>query len=167
MDSKTYLQKQLEGMWYLQKSTLDSVTDNILMQQPEGTLSPIGVIWLHMINAQDNFTGMLSGKSSLWRQGWSEKFDLAQTPNIGEDWAPFYQTSLTVDLLRAYGEAVREFTQDTLAGIDSHSLDETVRMFTEADPKADVWVLMVGHTLLHCGEIAALKGIFGGKGLPF
>ncbi len=167
MDSRTYLKKQLESMWHLQNAALESVTDEIVMQQPSGTVSPIGVIWLHMVNAQDNFTGILAGKTSLWRQGWSEKFDLAQAPNIGEDWTPYYETSLTVDLLRAYGDAVRKFTQVTLEGIEDKDLDDTVKMFTDHDPKADVWVLMIGHTLLHCGEIAALKGMFGEMGLPF
>ncbi|QRN82139.1 DinB family protein [Chloroflexota bacterium] len=167
MDSISYLKKQLESMWSLQKSAVGSVTDEILMRLPTGTASPIGVIWLHMINSQDNFTGMLSPKTSLWQRGWAEKFDLAQAPDIGDDWTPYYETSLTVDLLTAYGEAVQQFTQETLEEIDEHSLDETVRMFTDQDPKADVWVLMIAHTLLHCGEIAILKGIFGEKGLPF
>ena len=167
MDSITYLKKQLERMWSLQKSTLDSVTDEILMRQPNGTVSPIGVIWLHMVNSQDNFTSLTSGKPSLWRSGWSDKFDLANAPDIGEDWTPYYETSLTVDLLRAYGDAVRQFTEEALIDVDEQSLDETVKMFTDQDPKADVWALMIGHTLLHCGEIAALKGVFGEKGLPF
>ncbi|MBG0788197.1 MAG: DinB family protein [Anaerolineaceae bacterium] len=167
MDSITYLRKQLDSMWSLQHSAVDSVTDEILMRQPAGTASPIGVIWLHLINAQDNFTGILFGDKPLWQKGWAEKFDLAQAPDIGEDWTPYYETPLTVELLRAYGGAVQQFTRETLDGIDEHSLDETVRMFTDQDPKADVWVLMIGHTLLHCGEIAILKGIFGEQGLPF
>jgi len=167
MDTKTYLEKQLKSMWSLQKSVLDSVNDEILMRQPTGTVSPIGVIWLHMLNAQDNFTAVISGKSPLWRGGWSEKFDLAQAPDIGENWTPYYETSLTIELLRAYGDAVRQFTQEVLDQINGQSLDETIKMFTDHDPKADVWVLMIGHTLLHCGEIAALKGAFGEKGLPF
>lgn len=167
MDSKAYLEKQLKSMWSLQDSALESVTEEILMRQPAGTMSPIGVIWLHMLNSQDNFTAIISGTSSLWRGEWSEKFNLAQAPSIGEDWTPYYETSLTVELLRAYSLAVRQFTQATLDGIDDQSLDETVKMFTEHDPQADVWVLMIGHTLLHCGEVAALKGIFGEQGLPF
>lgn len=167
MDSKTYLKKQLESMWRLQEATLESLTDAVLMQKPSGTVSPIGVIWLHMVNAQDNFTAILSGRPRLWRSGWSEKFGLAKAPDIGEDWTPYYGTPLTVDLLRAYGDAVRQFTQETLDVADAQSLDETIKMFTDHDPKADVWVLMIGHTLLHCGEIAATKGMFGGQGLPF
>ncbi len=91
MDSINYLKKQLESMWSLQKSAVDSVTDEILMRLPTGTASPIGVIWLHLINAQDNFTGMLSPKTPLWQRGWAEKFDLTQAPDIGEDWTPYYE----------------------------------------------------------------------------
>ena len=167
MDVKTYLTKQLESMWNLQKSSLESVTDAVLMQKPAGTLSPIGVIWLHMLNSQDNFTAMLSGKTTLWRQGWAETFGLEKAPNIGEDWTPYYGTPLSVAQLRAYEEAVHAFTQSTLDALDEQALDETIKMFTDHDPKADVWVLMIGHTLLHSGEIAAAKGSFGKRGLPF
>jgi uncharacterized damage-inducible protein DinB len=167
MDAKTYLTKQLKSMWSLQKSSLESVTDAVLMQKPAGTLSPIGVIWLHMLNSQDNFTAMLSGDKTLWRRGWAETFGLEKAPNIGEDWTPYYGTPLTMDQLRAYEEAVHAFTQVTLDAVDEHSLDETVKMFTDQNPKADVWVLMITHTLIHSGEIAATKGMFGGQGLPF
>jgi uncharacterized damage-inducible protein DinB len=72
-----------------------------------------------------------------------------------------------MEQLRAYEEAVHAFTQTTLDVMDEHSLDETVKMFTDQDPKADVWALMITHTLIHSGEIAAAKGMFGGQGLPF
>jgi len=167
MDSKTYLKKQVESMWYLQDSALDGLTDEILMKRPAGTVSPIGVIWLHMAAAQDNFTAVLSGQSPIWQNGWSREFGINQTPDIGEDWTAFNDLDLKVDLLREYSQAVRQFTRKILEETDERSLDETIKMFTDQDPKADVWVLMIGHTLLHCGEIAALKGAFGEQGLPF
>ena len=167
MDSKAYLEKQLKSMWSLQDSALESVTEEILMRQPAGTMSPIGVIWLHMLNSQDNFTAILSGQLPVWRSGWSHDFGIDHAPDIGEDWTSFNDLDLKAALLRDYSQAVRQFTRETLAETDARSLDETVRMFTEQDPKADVWVLLIGHTLLHCGEVAALKGIFGEQGLPF
>ena len=50
---------------------------------------------------------------------------------------------------------------------DDDTLDEPVQFFTDHDTKADIWALYVDHTIHHCGEISALKGVFGGKGLPF
>ena len=167
MDAKTYLESQLESMWHLQDAALKGLTDEILMKRPSGTVSPIGVIWLHMATAQDNFTATLSGQLPVWRSGWSHEFGIDHAPDIGEDWTSFNDLDLKAALLRDYSQAVRQFTRETLAETDARSLDETVRMFTEQDPKADVWVLMIGHTLLHSGEIAALKGMFGGQGLLF
>lgn len=167
MDSKTYLKKQVESMWYLQDSALNGLTDEILMKRPAGTVSPIGVIWLHLATAQDHFTAVLSGQSPIWQNGWSQEFGTNQAPDIGEDWAAFNDLDLKTDLLQEYSQAVRQFTRKILEETDERSLDETIKMFTDQDPKADVWVLMIGHTLLHCGEIAALKGTFGEQGLPF
>jgi hypothetical protein len=46
-------------------------------------------------------------------------------------------------------------------------LDEKVKFFTDNDIKADVWKLLFTHSLSHAGEISAIKGTFGEKGLPF
>lgn len=74
---------------------------------------------------------------------------------------------MTVATLQDYSRAVQVFTTQAVESSGNDTLDEKVRMFTESDPKFDGWVLLIGHTLLHCGEIAALKGVYGGKGLPF
>ncbi len=168
MDAKKYLQSQLEGMWHLQKATLDSVTDDIVMKVPEGTVSPIGVIWLHLVRSQDKFVATLMGKEPLWlTEAWDQRFGVDKAPGKGMDWTAYQQLDMSVSLLQDYSQAVQMFVQQAVDSIDSDTLDETIKMFTESDPKADVWVLLIGHTLLHCGEIAALKGVFGGKGLPF
>ena len=168
MDAKKYLQSQLESMWHLQKATLDSVTDDIVMRVPEGTVSPIGVIWLHLVGTQDKFVATLSVKEPLWQtEGWDQRFGVEKIPGFGLDWTTYQQLNMPISLLQEYSQAVQAFVQQAVGSIDNDTLDEKVKMFTENDPKADVWVLLIGHTLHHCGEIAALNGVFGGKGLPF
>ena len=168
MDAVNYLEVQLKNMWSLGDSVTQDLKDGDLRQVPPGTVSPIGVIWLHMINGEDNFLTIIEGPDPLWvTAGWNARFGLESAPNIGEDWTQYQDAALSVDLLREYMAAVRERTRSCLAVIDADSLDETVKFFTDADPKARVWALMIGHSLLHTGEIAAIKGVLGGMGLPF
>ena len=168
MDTKTYLRKQIKSMWYLQDSVLKNLTDEQLAVKPPGTTSPIGVIWLHMANGEDNFVSTIMEQPSLWKScGWNEHFGLEKAPNIGEDWTEYQDVVLTVELLQAYSYAVRAQTETCLESTTDDNLDETVKFFTDSDPKANVWVLLVGHTLVHSGEIAAIVGVLGGKGLPF
>ena len=168
MKAKDYLKKQMDRMWGLQNSVLESVTDDVLMKLPPGTISPIGVIWLHMIHSQDYFTALLSGKQSVWQaEAWHTKFGVDSAPGMGEDWSKYQDLDISTQLLQDYSQAVRDFTQQVLDATDDSTLDETVKIFTDSDPKAEVWALLVAHNLHHCGEIAALKGVFGGKGLPF
>ena len=168
MDAVTYLGVQLENMWSLADSATQDLEDDTLMQLPPGTVSPVGVIWLHMVNGEDGFVSLLGGGDPIWQSaGWNARFNLEKAPDFGEDWTQYQQAALSVELLQAYMLAVRERTRAFLATITNDSLDETVKFFTEADPKASVWALLIGHSLLHTGEIAAIKGVLGGKGLPF
>jgi len=168
MDSKDYLSKQIKSMWYLQDSVLKGLNNEDLTQKPPGTLSSIGIIWLHMANGEDNFISTITGDSPLWKTcGWNEKFKLEGAPNIGEDWTEYQDAALNIHLLQDYTAAIRKQTLVCLNATSAETLDETVKFFKDSDPKANVWVLLVGHTLIHSGEIAAIKGILGGRGLPF
>ena len=168
MNATTYLSKQIKSMRYLQDSILESLTDEVLVWQPPGTLTSIGLIWLHMVGGEDSFVAIMQARPSLWKTGgWKETFGLEKYPNIGEDWGAYAEARLTVADLQAYTQAVRTQTDAYLASIMDEALDEQVKFFTESDPKADVWALLVSHSLQHAGEIAAIKGMQGEKGLPF
>jgi uncharacterized damage-inducible protein DinB len=168
MDSITYLKKQIKSVQNLQDSVLLGLSNETVNQIPPGKVSPIGVIWLHMVNGEDIFTSILLGQKPLWNSGgWDQRFGVEKPPNIGEDWSTFQEAELTIDLLQDYQVAVRENISACLAQTTSKTLDETVRFFSDSDPKAEVWKLLVTHSLSHTGEISALKGIFGEKGLPF
>ena len=168
MNAIQYLQSQLEGMWHLQNATLESVTDDIVMKVPQGTVSPIGVIWLHLVATQDKFAATLSGMEPLWQsEGWDRKFSVEKAPGFGMDWSTYQGMDWSMELLQGYTLAVKAFVQRAIDSMDNETLDERVKFFTDSDPKSDVWILLIGHTLHHCGEIAAINGVFGGKGLPF
>ena len=168
MDVTTYLHKQIKSMRSLQTSVLESLTEDVLAVKPPGTTSSIGVIWLHMVSGEEGFLSIITGEPTLWESaGWKEKFGLEYAPNMGEDWTEYQEAALTLELLQAYTEAVTQRTQAVLNDLTPEFLDEIVKFFTDSDPKGNVWVLLIGHTLIHSGEIAAIKGILGGNGLPF
>jgi hypothetical protein len=168
MDATTYLKTQIDSMRYLLDSALKSLDDDQVNWKPPGELSPIGIIWLHTIAAEDSFISILSKEVSLWKtEGWAATFGLEKPPNIGEDWSAYEQGKLTVENLRAYTQVVQKQTDHHLASISDDVLDEEIKFFTESDPKAAVWALLVSHALEHAGEIAAIKGMQGEKGLPF
>ena len=168
MKATTYLRTQIDSKRYLLNSVLKSITDEQLSWSPPGTLSTIGVIWLHMMAAEDSFISILSKQDKLWdTEGWKETFGLENYPNIGEDWSAFEQDKLTVENLRAYTKAVQEHMDAHLASINDDVLDEKIKFFTDSDPKASLWALLVSHPLEHIGEIAAIKGMQGEQGMPF
>jgi uncharacterized damage-inducible protein DinB len=168
MNAIAYLQTQIESMRYMLNAALKSLSDDQLSWAPPGSLSSIGVIWLHMIAAEDSYISILSKQDKLWEtEGWNVTFGLEQYPNIGEDWDAYEQAELTVADLQAYTQAVHQHTDAHLAAITDDVLDEKIKFFTESDPKAALWALLVTHALQHTGEIVAIKGMQGGKGLPF
>ncbi|MBG0785540.1 MAG: DinB family protein [Anaerolineaceae bacterium] len=168
MKAKQYLETQLAGMWHLQEASLSAITDEIVMRVPSGTVSPIGVIWLHFLGSQDYYLEFLTGTPKIWKsEGWDKRFGVEETPGFGADWSTYHQLKIPVELLREYDQALHAFTQRVLDSTDDNTLDEPVQFFTDHDTKADIWALYVDHTIHHCGEISALKGVFGGKGLPF
>ena len=168
MDAITYLKKQINSMQYLQDSVLQGLVDETMNQIPPGTVSPIGIIWLHMVNAEDNFISLLLRQQSLWDSGgWKERFGLEKAPDMGEDWSAYREVTLTVELMQDYQKTVRLNIESCLKQSKDETLDEEVKFIREDDLKADVWALLVSHSLTHTGEMAALKGVSGEKGLPF
>ena len=168
MKALDYLKFQIKSMRSLQTSVLEDMNDEMLAHKPLGTASSIGVIWLHMIAGEEEFLSIISGEKALWEtEGWNVKFRLEGAPNMGEDWLAYEDAEISCELLKSYTSSVSSRTQSYLDTLEDGSLDETVKFFTEEDPKARVWALLISHTLIHAGEIAAIKGVSGGRGLPF
>ena len=66
-----------------------------------------------------------------------------------------------------YQQAVRAATDAYLETLIAEELDREVRFFGSMQPVANVLTTLVAHTMGHAGDIAAIKGLQGVKGLPF
>ena len=168
MDVKTYLLKQITGTYDSLDSALEGLTAEQLPWNPPGTANPIGLTIVHALSSEDMFISALCGKTQVWQaQAWAEKFNLTEPPGYGQDWTVYRNAKLSLESLLAYRDAVRVETRVYLEGLMPEELDRSVKIFGGSQPAADVLVLLIEHLLTHAGEIAALKGVYGVKGLPY
>jgi len=70
---------------------------------------------------------------------------------------------------REYGKAVYTATDAYIAGLSDADLERKVdtRLIGEQTVAFVLGTFVAWHVANHCGEIAALKGVQGLKGLPF
>jgi hypothetical protein len=146
---------------------LAGLTDQQLNWQPPGTANPIGVSWLHLLTVEDGFIQTtIQGKPRLWEsQDWTARTGIRPRAS-DESWDRVKQTQLTVAPLQAYGAAVRAATDAYLAGVTADELDRAVAANNTEMPVAVLLTMMVCHSAGHAGDIAAVKGVQGLKGLP-
>lgn len=168
MDAKTYLIQQMTGVHRIVDDVLAGITDEQLTWIPPGMANPIGLTALHMLSSEDYFISVLRGKARLWEgQGWNRTFNLSEPPGYGQDWTVLRQAALTVETLLAYQVVVRVEMEYLLDSLTPESLEATFQCITEHDSAAELLALLVGHTCLHAGEMTALKGVYGVKGLAY
>lgn len=167
MDAPDLIRHQLRSMRRFVDGILNGLTDEQLNWRPPGTANPIGVSWLHLLTIEDEFIQTtFQGKPRLWEsQDWTAKTCIHPRAS-DESWDRVKQTQFTVAPLQAYGTAVREATDAYLGTVTPEELDRVVLANTVEMPVAVLLTMVVCHTAGHAGDIAAIKGIQGLKGLP-
>lgn len=169
MDVKEYIRRQIAGAWRVSDAVTSDLTDELLNWTPPGTANPISSILAHIIGGEDRFIQtVIQGKPSLWEsQNWAEKIGVGVVPRRGANWEEYRGRRLSVDAFRAYQEASRAATDAYVMTITEGELDRKVVFNNEERLVGDMLALLVTHITQHAGEIAALKGIQGAKGLPY
>jgi len=168
MDAKTYLTHQIASLRNLVDAALTGLTNEQLTWIPPGTANPIGLTALHMLASEDKFIALLRGKERLWQtQNWSGTFNLAEPSDFGGDWTVLRHATLTAESILGYQVVVRVETDFYLDALTPEALESPIKFPTDHDRVVDVLALLISHTLIHAGEIAALKGVYGVKGLSY
>jgi len=136
--------------------------------KPPGTMNPISTIFLHIINAEDfHIHTILQGRPRIWETaGWNEKIGLAAPPGRGRNWEEAKARQLLQNDLANYQSSVRKGTDEYLASLTNNKLNGKVSFVGGERQVAEVIASLIIHVASHTGEIAALKGIQGVKGLP-
>ncbi len=169
MDVKQYIRTQFAACRRVVDAVTADLTDEMTGWMPPGNANPIGATLVHLINAEDSFVQKsFQGKPLIWDSGaWGERMGLGMLPGRGGGWDEARGKQLCVESLLAYQQAVRAETDAYLANLTPAELCREVDFAGRQRPVGDVLALLVAHTAHHAGDISAIKGVQGAKGLPF
>jgi len=168
MEVLEYIQHQIRDCRHTIDGIMKNMTDELFNWPSPGTANTISATFVHFIHSEDHFIQtIIQGKPTLWESDhWSEKTGVAKPPHIGEDWSNFKHMHITLPPLLEYQHAVWAATNAYLTTLTPQELDRKVKFAGGERSVADMLILSISQSLAHAGEIAALKGIQGAKGLP-
>ena len=169
MHINTYIQQQVANAHAQVDAVMQDLTEEQFNWVPPGTINPISVILTHILGGEDFFMqGLLQDKPRCWdAQAWSPKIGIQSPPGPGRNWDEFKTIKIPLPPVLAYGQAVRAATDACLAGLAAGELDRQVNFAGRLRMVAEILMISVVHTASHAGEIAAVKGMQGLKGLPY
>ena len=169
MQTKEFISKQIGLQRWIADSVLQDLTEEQLNWSPPGTANSIATILLHVTGTDDRFVNMRAlGRATIWESGnWSERVGLPQPPGQAGYWDEANAKTFELAALKDYVEAVRGVIDEYVATLTDEELSRPVQGIGGEQPMAAVIGLIIVHAAGHYGEIAALKGAQGAKGLPF
>ncbi len=166
MDAIEILRSQLSTAQATMEGVLDGLTEEQLNHRPPGaTINSIGAVYAHAVSVEDSMIHqVLQQKPTLLEGGWGERLGI---PGTRADLLTEVHFS-DLAALQEYGAAVMAAADGYLASLGEADLDRSVELRGRPMPAGGVLSRIVtGHALQHAGEMAALKGAMGLKGLPF
>jgi hypothetical protein len=168
MDVLEYIQRQITGMRRSVTNVMKDMTPELFDFPTPGTANAISATFAHFLSSEDNMIQkVIQGKPTVWDSGlWSEKTGLPKPPGIGEDWSSYKHRQTPIQPLLDYQAAVWAATDAFVATLKPEELDRKVTFAGGERTVGDMLLLAVSQALGHNGEIAALKGVQGAKGLP-
>jgi hypothetical protein len=171
VDGSAILRSGLKMGHDILEQAVDGLTPEQLHHRFENsTIDSIATIYAHMVMWEDwLMTINVAGRALLFeRECWAEKVGISMVP-FGGDVAGWLASVPNVDFtaLRAYADAVYAESDECIAGLTETDLDRTVMFVDEMALGAFLQNIVCWHAMHHGGEVCALKGVLGGKGLPF
>lgn len=145
---------------------LQDLTPDIAHFDAGGTTNTIAQLLAHMTMGEDGAVNRVlkGGVRLLEAQGWAARTGIPV--ERGAVWNKEWR--LDIDAFREYREAVKASAVDYVENVDLADLEREVEWFNGPRPAHNLLQMIVIHHLLgHSGEISALKGMQGLKGLPF
>jgi len=144
--------------------------DNALVNDAAGlgTLGSIGSIYAHVVFTEDALVSGFKGGTSLYESTWKDRIGV-EMPGIQQSAA--WASGVTLDLVvfNHYAAEVFAATDAYMRSLTAADLDREVPGIGGRTVTLGVLAGNVGiiHVNEHMGEIAAIKGMRGLKGLPF
>ena len=166
MDLRDFIIRSLEEIQEDLKRSVDGLTKEDLMTQPQPGANHIAFMIWHMTRVEDKLLhNLFQCSPQLWESGkWYERMGLPEDPKSTGFGYTAEQVSCFPSVqpheLMDYVEAVRADTLDYLENIDAASLDEKVT----APPLGEVSIgnlisILVVELAQHVGQIAYVRGL--------
>ncbi len=157
-------------MHALVNATIGDLDEDVAYRElPGANIAVIGPIMAHLLIAEDYQVNVLArgGTAILEMDDWMARIGApAGMPMLTPEFA---QRRFSVAGLREYGAAVFAETERWAADASDAALMRTMTLPTGVDAPLAAFLggLTIAHSSAHAGEVAALKGVHGLKGLPF
>ena len=146
--------------------SMEDLTDEIAHIRAGGTTNTIAQILAHMVTGQDLLISeKLRGLPTLHESGWAAKTGVpANRIDIWQD----HGWRLNLEAFNAFRLAVQANSTSFVDALQPAELDlpRTWIRGPERPLGMLLQTIFINHALGHCGEISALKGVQGLKGLP-
>ena len=169
MDARDLLRNQFASVHQFLDGTMSDCSQETADYQGEGwNVGPISAIYAHIAITQDGIVHRLvQGRAPLLEtEGWGERLGVdGAGPRDSGAWAGKRFDLATV---RDFAAAVQAATDAFLAEVSDEVLERVMQTPMGEQRAIDV-LANVGpsHVASHWGEIAALRGVQGEKGLQF
>lgn len=170
MDVRDLLLAQYNSAHEILDGVIAGCDDELLHYLAPGAANnPIGATFAHVFLTEDHIvnTVLRGGVTIFESDGWQARTGVP--PQEGIRQPPGWSTSFQLDLdrFRPYADAVRESTRAFLTTATDADLDREVGTRMKMPVAVFFGRVALGHISGHGGEIAALKGVAGLKGMPF
>jgi uncharacterized damage-inducible protein DinB len=164
VDALLLLRDQTANADRILRQVFEPVTpEQAAWRLPGSLANTIGATLMHVYYSEDQIVQAAQGTPTLFEEGgWQER--------LGYEPATIWTLSggFDTELLQAYASAVATATGAYLASLVPSALEEQIETPRGVQPRVNrLSVYLVSHKFQHTGEIAALLGCQGAKGLPF
>lgn len=169
MEAKELLRDQFKTMHQFMDMTIADCSQEAADKHEDGwTINKIGSLFAHVYLAEDMFINGMGrgGTPILQTDGWAEKLGISDvSPRQDEHLADM---PVDIEKFREYAKVVAAATDDFFVSATDEDLNKEIEG-PVGKQQFIVFLSNIGltHIAGHWGEIAALKGVQGLKGLPF
>jgi hypothetical protein len=137
---------------------------------PGSSIESIGSIFAHTVYSEDvTVNGMILGKQTIWHSdNWDATTGLS-LPKMSTQSPAWASLEFDMNHLKEYGNEVKANTEKFFQSLPNADLDRKLNTGF-AGEQSVAWainLLVDWHVANHSGEIAALFGAQGMRGLPF
>lgn len=169
MEAKDLLRGQYQQLHKWLHMTIADCTEEMARRHDSGwEINPISAIYLHIAMSQDSSITRLTGfdQPLLFRDGWDKALGIEGVSGrqVAESAGSAAELSVVRGYMGAVTKAVEDFLESATDAQLQREVDGPVGKTTAIELLANIGV---NHVAGHWGEIAALKGVQGYKGLRF